>query len=69
MLKTIYLAADNVSGIYKIDPNEFPEMEVMKIYDFIESLPTLSDGEVVYTVFTAEDEKIYRQLDEECGIH
>lgn len=31
MLKTIYLAADNVSGIYKIDPNEFPEMEVMKI--------------------------------------
>lgn len=69
MLETTYVAADTTSGVCKIDPVDYPELELMSIKDFVSSLSTLSDDEVIFTVFGPESEDSYNELNEEYGIH
>jgi len=69
MLDTTYVAADTISGVYKIDPIDYPELGLMSIDSFVSSLSTLDDDEVIFTVFGPESEGLYNDLDEEYGIH
>ena len=69
MLETTYVAADTIYGVYKIDPVDYPELDILSIKDFISELSTLTDGELIFTVFGPENEDLYKELDEEYGIH
>lgn len=65
-----YVAADTANGCYKIDPVDFPDMDLLSIDDFISWLPTLTnDDGVIFTAFNAEDEDAYNELNEEYTIN
>jgi len=63
----IHVAADTANGVYKIDPVDYPERELSKFEDFMDSLPTLEDDEVVFTAVT-EGSPEHEQLESEYGI-
>lgn len=46
----IYLKADTANGVQRIDPIDYPEMEVSLFGDFMGELPSLGAGETIFTV-------------------
>ena len=49
-MNQIYLAADKINGIFKVDPIDFPNMFLMNPKDFLSASKSLTDGELVFTV-------------------
>lgn len=49
-MNQIYLAADKINGIFKVDPIDFPYMFLMNPKDFLSASNSLVDGELVFTV-------------------
>jgi hypothetical protein len=69
LLYPIFVAADTRTGVYKINHNDYDDLELMPIALFTSSLATLSDDdEPIFTVFRPENEKEYQKLNEEYGI-
>ena len=68
MLYVTYLAADTTNGLYKIDPIDYPDMELTPPNLFISSLDDLDDDELIFTVFGPESEDLYNSLMNEYGI-
>lgn len=65
----VWLAADTITGVYKVDPVDFPEMGMSSQSEFYESLPSLSEGEIIFSYFDGNHEDIFEKIDAEYGIY
>ena len=68
-IKGVWLAADTITGVYVIDPIDYPEMESISPINFYNSLKDLSDGEQIFASFDGNAEEIYDNIESEYGIH
>jgi hypothetical protein len=69
MFKPIYVAATIVDGVYKIDPEDFPELELITVIDFIYYLSSLEGRERIFTCFTENEKSLYEKVSKEYGIN
>lgn len=59
-MQSIHYAANKDHGVFQIDPIDYPESEMMSVKGFLESLPSLGDGETVFTAATQGDWDYYQ---------
>lgn len=59
----IYLKATKENGVEVINSIDYPELELMKPYDFKDTVPNLEEGEVIFTSVMPEGaDGIYEEL-------
>ena len=65
---TIHLAADTFSGVYTIDPVDYPDREVVSPRIFYELLRYLDDGVIIFTAIDPYQEEWLDKINEEYGV-
>jgi hypothetical protein len=69
-MKTTYLKADTITGVYEIDWSDLTETdEVTTPVMFQRCLKYLEDGEVLIAAFDNLSEEIYNEIKEEYHIN
>ena len=67
-MSAIYLAADTFSGVYTIDPIDYPCHELRSPKDFYELLRDLNEGEIIFTAIECHQEDWLDLINNEYGV-
>ncbi len=65
----VYLAANTISGVFIIDPVDYPEFELMKPKDFYSELRSVGARETIFSLFNGNDEEIFDKIKSEYVIN
>ena len=69
-MKTGYYKADTINGVYFYDELlDEPKTNVLSVRDFIDSLNSVQDNEVITTFISIENIDEYNEIVKEYGIH
>lgn len=65
----VFLGADTISGVFIIDPADYPELELMKPIDFYNELKDMGARITIFSFFDGNDEEIFNKIKKEYGIN
>ncbi len=68
-MEKTYLAADAISGVYKVNPQDYKKLELMLPRDFLKELAAVSGDEIILAAFDDDDDDIYTKIDKTYGVH